>query len=210
MTLSARDGSLGSVKLYASSQPASEGKVIPSSRGGCLTQGDVEELASVADTLPAPANLRLLVREALSRGKCAALRDEHVKQMRRRYLIGYRAGPREVTVTMPAGIVALFRLHADYPMVTITFSERVDVMSSSELLEHMCLSFSLCACGTKRTRETLFVNLFALSGGVHVGLPIVCRGGWNHGVCEGWAAQVFLTGSHGIDCRMSQHIKPRE
>lgn len=85
--------------------------------GGGLTQADVEELAGVANALPAPSNLRLLAREALSRSKCAALRDEHVKDMRRRYLVGYRTASREVTITMPAGIVALFRLHPSYPMV---------------------------------------------------------------------------------------------
>lgn len=109
VALSAADGSLGSVQMFAFQ---GDDRV-----QGVLTQSDVEELASHADALPAPGNLRLLVSEALSRSKCAALRDEHVRLMRRRYLVGYRAGPREVTITMPAGIVASFRLHPDYPMV---------------------------------------------------------------------------------------------
>lgn len=109
-TLSAADGSLRSVQMFAlQGDDRAE---------GILTQADVEELASLAGTLPAPANLRLLVREALTRSKCAELRSEHIRTMRRRYLVGYRPGLLEVIITMPAGIVVTFRLHPDYPMVS--------------------------------------------------------------------------------------------
>lgn len=124
VTLSAEDGSLGSVQVYTSStnphqqQPNGGSTASAStSEAGYLTQADVIELVAIADDLQAPANLRLLVREAFSRSECSKLRVEHVRQMRPRYLVGYRAGPREVTMTMPAGIVALFRLRSDYPRV---------------------------------------------------------------------------------------------
>lgn len=116
VTISAADGSLGSVQTFAlQGDDKSE---------GLLTQSDVEELASLADELPAPANLRFLVREALNRSKCTALRHEHIRLMRRRYLVGYRPGLREVTITMPAGIVASFSLHPDYPMVSCSRQRR--------------------------------------------------------------------------------------
>lgn len=110
VTVSAADGRLGAVRLC---------HVHNNAKGGAgLTPSEVEELARAADAVPAPGNLRLLVREALKRARCAVLRDEHVKLMRRRYLVGYRAQAREVTITMPVGIVASFRLHPDYPQVS--------------------------------------------------------------------------------------------
>lgn len=110
VTVSAADGRLGAVRLCHAHDSEKA--------GGGLTPSEVEELARVADAVPAPGNLRLLVREALKRARCAVLRDEHVKLMRRRYLVGYRAQAREVTITMPVGIVASFRLHPDYPQVS--------------------------------------------------------------------------------------------
>ncbi|CAM9551307.1 unnamed protein product, partial [Laminaria digitata] len=109
VTVSSADGGLRSAHLC----PPQNNAVM----GGLITPSELEELKGTADAVPAPGNLRMLIREAMSRARCAALRDEHVRLMRRRYLVGYRAPSREVTITMPVGIVASFRLHADYPRV---------------------------------------------------------------------------------------------
>ena len=110
VTVSSADGSLRSAQLC----PLQNNAVV----GGVITPSDLEELKGTADALPAPGNLRMLIREAMSRARCAVLRDEHVRLMRRRYLVGYRAPSREVTITMPVGIVVSFLLHADYPRVS--------------------------------------------------------------------------------------------
>lgn len=109
VTVSSADGGLRSAQLC----PPQNNAVV----GALITPSELEELVSNADAIPAPGNLRVLIREAMSRARCAALRGEHVRLMRRRYLVGYRAHSREVTITMPVGIVASFRLHADYPTV---------------------------------------------------------------------------------------------
>ena len=110
VTVSSADGGLRSAQLCL---PQNNAVV-----GGLISPSELEELKATADAFPAPRNLRMLIREAMSRARCAALRDEHVRLMRRRYLVGYRASSREVTITMPVGIVASFRLHADYPRVS--------------------------------------------------------------------------------------------
>ncbi|CAN0032880.1 unnamed protein product, partial [Ectocarpus fasciculatus] len=110
VTVSAADGKLSSAQLCHGQGGGSAGlaRISPS---------ELEEMRHAADALPAPQNLGRLVVEALNRTACAALREEHVRQVRRRYLTGYRPPSREVTVTMGAGIVACFRLAADYPKV---------------------------------------------------------------------------------------------
>lgn len=110
VTVSAADGKLSSVQLCHGQEGGSAGLA-------GISPSELEEMMSAADALPAPQNLGKLVIEALSRVTCAALREEHVRQVRRRYLTGYRPPSREVTVTMGAGIVACFRLAADYPKV---------------------------------------------------------------------------------------------
>eukprot|EP00903_Cladosiphon_okamuranus_P006363 g6232.t2 len=108
VTVSAVDGGLTSVQLcHAQSNAAGAG----------VSEADLEELRRTADALPAPQNLRMLVREALGRARCAAVMEEHVRLMRKRYVTAYTALPREFTVTLNAGLVAGFRLHVDYPKV---------------------------------------------------------------------------------------------
>lgn len=110
VTVSAMDGSLRSAQLCLCQE---------SENGGAgITPSELAELKTTADALPAPGNLRMLVREALNRSRYAVLRDEHVRVMRKRYLVGYRASSRELAITMPVGIVVSVRLHADYPRVS--------------------------------------------------------------------------------------------
>ncbi|CAM9687960.1 unnamed protein product [Ectocarpus sp. 12 AP-2014] len=111
VTVSAADGKLSSAQLCHG-----QGGGGAASFAG-ISPSELEEMRRAADALPAPQNLGKLVVEALSRATCAAVREEHVRQVRRRYLTGYRPPSREVTVTMGAGIVACFHLAADYPKV---------------------------------------------------------------------------------------------
>lgn len=112
VVVASADASLRSVRLVASAGGRR-------TEGGRLTPLDLEELRVMANARHAPGNLRVLVREVLNRASCAALREEHVRLMRRRYLVAYTAPKREVTITMPVGIVACFRLHVDYPKVSL-------------------------------------------------------------------------------------------
>ncbi|CAB1114644.1 unnamed protein product [Ectocarpus sp. CCAP 1310/34] len=111
VTVSAVDGKLSSAQLCHG-----QGGGGAAGFAG-ISPSELEEMRRAADALPAPQNLGKLVIEALSRATCAAVREEHVRQVRRRYLTGYRSPSREVTVTMGAGIVACFHLAADYPKV---------------------------------------------------------------------------------------------
>lgn len=110
VTVSAVDGRLTSVQLCHAQGGACA--------GGGVSAAELEELRLTADALPAPQNLRMLVREALGRARCAAVMEEHVRLMRGRYVTTYTAPPREFTVTLNAGLVAGFRLHVDYPKVS--------------------------------------------------------------------------------------------
>lgn len=112
VTVSAADGRLTSAQLCH----AQNGGALAAGAG--LSASELEELRRTADALPAPQNLRMLVREALSRARCAAVMEEHVRLMKGRYVTTYTAAPREFTVTLNAGLVAGFRLHADYPKVS--------------------------------------------------------------------------------------------
>lgn len=120
VTVSAADGGVSSVQLCHGQSTAAAAEATPGARGGDgggVSPSELEELRRTADTLPPPQNLRTLVREALSRARCAAARGEHVRLMRRRYLTSYDPTMRELMVTMPAGMVACVRLHVDYPKV---------------------------------------------------------------------------------------------
>lgn len=122
VTVSAADGRLSSVQLCHSQSTAAAAADAgaPEARGregGGVSPWELEELRCTADTLPTPQNLRTLVREALGRARRAVVREEHVRLMRRKYLTSYRPPTRELTVTMPAGVVACVRLHVDYPKV---------------------------------------------------------------------------------------------
>eukprot|EP00752_Nemacystus_decipiens_P014285 g12705.t1 len=108
VTVSAVDGGLTSVQLCHAQGGAA---------GAGVTAGELEELRRAAGALPAPQNLRMLVREALGRARCAAVMEEHVRLMRSRYVTTYTSPPREFTVTLNIGLVAGFRLHVDYPKV---------------------------------------------------------------------------------------------
>ncbi|CAM9645374.1 unnamed protein product, partial [Hapterophycus canaliculatus] len=122
VTVSAADGSLSSVQLChgqqdSGSAAAAAAAAAVSGAAEDFSPLELEKLRCAANALPAPQNLRMVVREALSRVKCAGLVEEHLRLMRRRYLVGYRAPSREVTVTMGVGIIASLRLHVDYPKV---------------------------------------------------------------------------------------------
>lgn len=114
VTVSAADGSVSSVQLCHGQQSGGSSAAVE----GAISPSELEELRCTANALPAPQNLRMVVREALNRMRCAGLVEEHLRLMRRRYLIGYRAPSREVTVTMGVGIVVYLRLHVDYPKVS--------------------------------------------------------------------------------------------
>ncbi|CAN0018008.1 unnamed protein product [Ascophyllum nodosum] len=109
VTVSATDGKIRSAELCPSVDDEKSERRI--------TASELAELKTAANALPSPGNLRMLVREALCRAKYAAIRSEHVRIMRRRYLVGYREAAREVTITMPVGIVVSLRLHPDYPKI---------------------------------------------------------------------------------------------
>ncbi|CAM9221697.1 unnamed protein product [Scytosiphon promiscuus] len=93
------------------------GRVAELRAGGGITPSELEKLRRTANALPAPQNLRMVVREAMGRARCVGLVEEHLRLMRGKYLIGHRAPSRDVTVTMGVGIVASLRLHVDYPKV---------------------------------------------------------------------------------------------
>ncbi len=120
VTVSAVDGRLTSVQLCHGQtrlEPGASASAPAPAAGGAVSPLELEELRRAADALPAPQNLRMLVREALSRARCAAIVDEHVRRMRRRHLTQALPAPREFSVTMDVGLQARFRLHADYPKV---------------------------------------------------------------------------------------------
>lgn len=138
VTVSAVDGRLSSVQLCH----AQSGTGLAAAAGGAgVPAAELEELRRAADALPAPQNLRMLVREALGRARCAAVMEEHARLMRDRYVTTYTAPPRELTVTLNAGLVAAFRLHVDYPKVGRATTRR----SSS-----LCLGCGLSTCRSRR------------------------------------------------------------
>ncbi|CAM9591506.1 unnamed protein product, partial [Choristocarpus tenellus] len=110
--LDAKDGSLRSVHLFFDRV---DGERSDAPAEDVQKEVDIYDLAQTADRLPSPENLQYLVREAVSRLECMCLRTEHLKLLKKQYLVCYVAPLREVTITMTEGIVASFGLSPDYP-----------------------------------------------------------------------------------------------
>lgn len=200
VTVSAVDGRLTSVQLCHGQTRLEPGA--PAPEGGAVSPSDLEELRRAADALPAPQNLRMLVREALSRARCAAIVDEHLRRVSRRYLTQTLPSTREFSVTMDVGLQARFRLHADYPKVSNRFLPPWAWFICLILFWFCCL-FVLSLGGHAMVREedgelaqTNFVTSSTVSrfsrgsGGEGAKASILLCGGWLRAAV--WLSWCFL------------------